>query len=65
MQQAEASRQLATAILESIHRGTPAEPNWWSTAVELAHKFRTSEQYQVWLAVREILIVVAEKCVPR
>jgi len=53
--QAAASKGLATAILESVRNNMPSEPNWWSMAIELAAEFHTSEQYQIWLALREIL----------
>jgi len=54
-EQAQASRELAIALLESIRRGTPSEPDWFSMVILLADKFHTSEQYQIWLAVREIV----------
>jgi hypothetical protein len=46
---------IARMLRESIARGTPAEPDWWSAAVLRAHEEGTTDAYQVWLAVKELL----------
>jgi len=54
-EQVAGTKLVAAALRESIRRGRPGEPDWFSLVILLADRFHTSEQYQVWLAVREIV----------
>jgi hypothetical protein len=54
-EQAPSLSDIAAALRESIANNTPQEPAWWSYVIERAIQEHTTEVYQIWCVIKEMM----------